>query len=170
MGDPASPEGFYAYIFNPITIVDNRWPGLIWNQTNQTQGGTSCAGVPVNFTITSNRSGEANQNFSNVAIGARRNIRMRFDATYTITSRSADTNNQLLKQEQRTGPFGTDSKFTYLGQQAWFHIVLFREQGDSACGTNIQAPNLAALSAEDISQTLLFNQDQVQSIGERKGF
>jgi hypothetical protein len=36
MGDPASPEGFYAYIFNPTTIVDNRWPGMIWNKSNQT--------------------------------------------------------------------------------------------------------------------------------------
>jgi hypothetical protein len=74
-----------------------------------------CTVVPVNFFITSNRSGEANQNFSTVAISASRNILMRFDATYTVTSRTADVNNQLLRVGQASGPLGTDSKYAYNG-------------------------------------------------------
>jgi hypothetical protein len=74
-----------------------------------------CTTIPVNFFITSDRAGEASQNFSSVAISANRNILMRFDATYTVTSRTADVNNQLLRVDQASGPLGTDSKYAYNG-------------------------------------------------------
>jgi hypothetical protein len=158
--------------------LDNRWPGLIWNQTNQTQAGTSCTGVPVNFAITSNRSGEANQNFSNVAIGGRRNIRMRYDAIYTITTTSADAQRPFTQVGQASGPGGPeliyaiDAKKVYRGVSAWVHIVLFRQENDSSCGTNLQAPNLAGLNAESMTQTILFNNDVVISPvdKEKRGF
>jgi hypothetical protein len=88
-----------------------------------------------------------------------RNILMRFDATYTVTSRTADVNNQLLRVGQASGPVNTDSKYAYNGVNSWFHIVLFRDDADSNCPQNIQAPNLASMSASDITKTILFNSD-----------
>jgi hypothetical protein len=67
---------------------------------------------------------------------------------------------------------GIDAKELYQGQQSWFHIVLFRQDIDPTCGTNIQAPNLASLSAGEFTQIILFNKDEnVQPIREgRRGF
>jgi hypothetical protein len=129
-------------------------------------------GVPVNFFISSNRVGEANQNFSNVAISASRNILMRFDANYVVSTTSADPQKPLNLVGGASGPQGIDFKEPYQGQQSWFHIVLFRQDIDPTCGTNIQAPNLASMNVGEITPTVLFNKDgNVQPIREgRRSF
>ncbi len=48
---------------------------------------------------------------------------------------------------------------TYQGIQSWFHIVLFREDFDSTCGTNLQAGNVNNLSSQTSSEPLIYTPD-----------
>jgi hypothetical protein len=94
---------------------------------------------------------------------------MRFDANYVVSTSSADPQKPLNLVGGASGPQGIDFKELYQGQQSWFHIVLFRQDIDPTCGTNIQAPNLASMSASEITPTILFNSNErVESIGEKR--
>lgn len=142
----AIPEGFYTYIGDDvINIQDNRRRSRMWNLSNTTAptGGLTCTGVPVNFTITSNFPGETTQSFSNVTVGANREILVRDQSTYTITATSADPNN-TFNYNVNFGPNipgFKDAKATYQAQQAWLHLFLIRSTSDSSCSSNLVAPN-----------------------------
>jgi hypothetical protein len=133
-----TPEGFYVFITDTVTVVDNRWPGVLWNLTNTTPSSLSCPGVILDITITSSRAGEATQMFTNVPPTMNVPVLMRFDSLYTIIGASSDPNDNYEIGIQQYGPFGIDDKFDYRGTNTWFHYVLWRDDADPNCESNFR--------------------------------
>jgi hypothetical protein len=56
-------------------------------------------------------------------------------------------------------PLNIDNKTTYQGIQAWFHLVLSRVDGDSTCGSNLQANQVVSSSTQTANQAILATPD-----------
>ncbi len=126
--DPVSVTGFYVRDAKPVTVQDNRWPGLVWNSTDLDNPQSPNVSVVLKVTTTSSFPGEAQQiaALMQPGTGTRLLMKPELEANYTLTALDDDTNPGTFFSKTVSGvyiPYGTDAKVTYRGRSEWHHQI-----------------------------------------------